>query len=314
MDISLIIPCYNEELNIKPFFSLCLKTFPQNLKIEYIFINDGSKDNTLKEIKDLIKENKNYNIIGLDFSRNFGKEAAMLAGLEKSTGQYVALIDADLQQHPKYVYEMYNYINENPDYDCIACYPAKRKDSKPFKILKKLFYKTINKLSDIDFYENASDFRLLKREVVNSLLELKEYHRFSKGFFSYVGYNCYYMPYQVEERKYGKTSWNFFSLIKYALDGIIGFSTFPLKIATFIGVIAFIISVLYAIIIIVQKLTLGINVDGYATIVCLILLFGGLQMIFMGILGEYLGRTYVETKKRPIYIIKKEYQTKERSE
>lgn len=305
MDLSIIIPCHNEELNIPILMEECRKTFEnEKINIEYIFINDGSKDNTFKEIKKLLE--KSEKIIGIDFSRNFGKEAAIYAGLKKSTGNYIALMDADLQQHPRYVLKMYNYINKHPEYDTIACYQEKRKEGKLISKLKKIFYKFINKMSDIEFYENASDFRLFNRKVAKSLLELKEYYRFSKGFFSWIGYETHYMPYTVNERKYGKSSWSFISLVKYAIDGIIGFSISPLKIATITGLISFIIAIVYLIIIIVQKVTVGIALNGYATIVCLILLFGGLQMIFIGIIGEYLGRVYIETKKRPIYIIKEE--------
>ncbi len=305
IDISIIIPCYNEEQNIPLLFEECQKTFDkQNINIEYIFINDGSKDHTFDAIKNIVL--KNNNVIGLNFSKNFGKESAIYAGLNKSLGKYIAIMDADLQQHPKYVLKMFNYIIDNPEYDIITCYQAIRKEGKVISFFKKLFYKLINKISEIEFYENASDFRLFSRQVANSLLELKEYYRFSKGFFSWIGYNNYYMPYEVEERKFGKSSWSFISLIKYALDGIIGFSISPLKISTYIGFIAFVISIIYMIIVLIQKIFIGIDVDGYATIVCLILMFGSLQMIFIGIIGEYLGRVYIETKKRPIYIIKEE--------
>lgn len=304
-DVSIIIPCYNEERNIPLLFEECQKTFKkQNFNVEYIFINDGSKDHTFDVIKSIAL--KNDGVIGLNFSRNFGKESAIYAGLNKSSGKYIVIMDADLQQHPKYVLEMYNYIVNNSEYDIITCYQKKRKERKIISFFKKIFYKLINKISEIEFYENASDFRLFNRQVANSLLELKEYYRFSKGFFSWVGYNNYYMPYEVEERKFGKSSWSFISLIKYALDGIIGFSISPLKVSTYTGVIAFIISIIYMIIVLIQKIFIGIAVDGYATIVCLILMFGGLQMIFIGIIGEYLGRVYIETKKRPIYIIKEE--------
>ncbi len=309
MDLTIIIPCHNEEKNISLLMSECEKTFQKKkINIEYIFINDGSKDNTFDEIKKLTNSTKN--IIGLNFSRNFGKEAAIYAGLKKSKGEYVAILDADLQQHPSYILKMYEYITENPEYDCITCYQEKRKEGKIISLFKKIFYKFINKISEIEFYENASDFRLFNKKIVNSILEMQEYYRFSKGFFSWIGYNTYYMPYKVNERKYGKSSWNFFSLIKYAIDGIVGFSISPLKVATFTGIITFIISIIYLIFIIIQKITVGIEISGYATIVCLILLFGGLQMIFIGIIGEYLGRVYIETKKRPVYLIKEEVKSK----
>lgn len=301
--LSIIIPCFNEEKNIPLLFDECMKTF-NDKKIEYIFINDGSKDKTYVEIKKLIKNFNDYNIVGINFSRNFGKEAAILAGLKNSSGDYVAIMDADLQQHPKYVKKMMDFLKNNPDYDEVACFQDKRKENKIVSALKGIFYSLINKVSDVKLQKNASDFRVLKRCVVEELINMPEYFRFSKGLFSFVGFNTYYMPYEVEKRKYGKSSWKLSSLFKYAFDGIIGFSTFPLKISTFIGVISFILSIIYLIIIVIQKFTVGIDIDGYPTIVCMILLFGGIQMIFLGIIGEYIGRIYLETKKRPIYIIK----------
>ncbi len=304
-DISLVIPCYNEEKNVSLFYKECSCIFnKKKLNVQYIFINDGSRDETFNEIRNLASENKN--IVGISFSRNFGKESAIYAGLKKSSGKYTCIIDADLQQNPKYVVEMYNYILNNTEYDSVCCYQEKRKEGFIKSILKKIFYKFINSISDVKFYKNASDFRLFNRKVLNSLLELKEYYRFSKGFFSWIGYKTYYMPYEVENRKYGKTTWSLFSLFRYAVDGIVGFSIRPLKIATFVGIVSFIMSVLYLIIILIQKLFVGISISGYATIVCLILFFGSLQMIFLGIIGEYLGRTYMETKKRAIYIIDEE--------
>ncbi len=309
--LSLIIPCYNEEDNIELFFLECLKVFGEDNNIEYIFINDGSKDNTLNNIKNLILKYKDYNINCLNFSRNFGKEAALYAGLKFSHGDFTAIIDADLQQHPKYVKKMVDFLKQNDSYDEVACYQEKRKENKLISFFKNIFYSLINQVSDVNFYKNASDFRVLKRNVVDAILSMPEYFRFSKGLFSFVGFNTYYIPYKVEKRKHGKSSWNFFSLLKYAIDGIIGFSVFPLKISTFVGVMSFILSIIYLIIIVIQKITVGIPINGYPTIVCLILFFGGLQMIFLGIIGEYIGRTYLETKKRPVYIIKDKLNYKE---
>ncbi len=306
MKLSLVIPCYNEEKNIEPFMKCCIETFGNNKNIEYIFINDGSKDNTFLEIKKIIEKYKNENILGISFSRNFGKEAAMLAGLKKSKGKFTALIDADLQQNPKYVKQMLEYIEGHGEYDCVTCYQEKRKEGKLLTWLKERFYSLINKISDVEFYKNASDFRLFNRKVLNSILDMKEYYRFSKGLFSYIGYNTYYMPYEVNERMYGKSSWSLFGLFKYALNGIIGFSVAPLKLATILGLITMILSLIYLIVIIIKKIFIGIAISGYPTIICLILIFGGLQMFLLGVIGEYLGRTYIETKKRPVYIIKGE--------
>lgn len=311
MKLSLIIPCYNEEKNIEPFMQCCIETFGNNKEIEYIFVNDGSKDNTFSEIKKIIKKYNSENILGINFSRNFGKEAAMLAGLKKSKGDYTALIDADLQQHPKYVKKMLEYIEKYDEYDCITCYQEKRKEKRLVIWLKEKFYDLINKISEVPFYKNASDFRLFNRKVLNSILEMGEYYRFSKGIFSYVGFNTYYMPYEVEDRLYGTSSWSLFGLFKYAFNGIIGFSIAPLKLATILGLMIMLFSLIYLIIVIIKKLVVGIAISGYPTIICLILIFGGLQMFLLGIIGEYIGRTYVELKKRPIYVIKDEI-TKEK--
>ncbi len=308
MNLTLIIPCYNEEENIKPFYEKCLATFfKETFNVNYIFINDGSKDNTLNEIKKLILNEKKSNIYCLNFSRNFGKEAAMFAGMQKSqklNTQYTVIIDADLQQDPIYIVKMYEFIHSNPDYDCVTCYQEKRKEGKILSFFKNTFYKIINKISEVPFYQNASDFRLINQKMLNALLQMTEYYRFSKGIFSWVGFNTYYMPYEVNKRIHGQSSWSILSLFRYAINGIIGFSTIPLKLATFTGTISFLASIIYGIIIIIQKLTVGIDIAGYPTIVCLILFIGGIQMILLGIIGEYLGKTYIETKKRPIYLIK----------
>ena len=242
MKLSLVIPCYNEEKNIEPFMECCIETFGNNKNIEYIFINDGSKDNTFSEIKKIIEKYNTENIFGINFSRNFGKEAAILAGLKKSKGTYTVLIDADLQQHPKYVKKMLEYIEKHDEYDCITCYQEKRKEKKLIIWLKERFYSLINKISEVPFYKNASDFRLFNRKVLNSILEMEEYYRFSKGIFSYVGFNTYYMPYVVNERLYGTSSWSLFGLFKYAFNGIVGFSVAPLKLATILGLITMLFS------------------------------------------------------------------------
>ena len=209
---------------------------------------------------------------------------------------------------------MLEYIEEHNEYDCITCYQEKRKENKFIIWLKEKFYSLINKISDIPFYKNASDFRLFNRKVLSSVLDMTEYYRFSKGIFSYVGFNTYYMPYEVNERKYGKSSWSLFGLFKYALNGIIGFSVAPLKLATILGLITMILSVIYLIIVIIKKLFIGIAISGYPTIICLILIFGGLQMFLLGVIGEYLGRIYVELKRRPIYIVRDEVTKVNKSE
>ncbi len=311
--VSLIIPCFNEEDNIYPFFDLCEKTLGEE-EIEYIFVNDGSIDDTFHKITNLVHEQENKNIVGVNFSRNFGKEAAMLAGFSKSTGEFVCIVDADCQQNPKYISEMLTILRENPEYDCVACYQEKRKESKILTFCKQVFYKSINKISNVHFEENASDFRTFRSDVVSAILSLNEYYRFSKGIFSWVGFNTYYMPYTVEERQFGTTSWSFKKLTKYAIDGFVGFSTAPLKIATWLGVGSALVSAIYFISVLIEKIVKGINVSGYTTIVCLILLIGGIQMILLGIIGEYLARTYIEVKRRPIYIIKSIDETAKRTQ
>lgn len=300
MDLSIIIPCHNEELNIPLLMDECEKVFAkEKINIEYVLVNDGSKDNTFREIKKLL--DRNIKVVGINFSRNFGKEAAIYAGLTKCCGKYAAIMDADLQQHPKYVLEMYNYLMEHPEYDAVSCYQAKRKENKIVALLKKLFYKSINKMSSVELYEDASDFRIFNRKVIDSLLEMKEGYRFSKGLFSWVGYNTYYMPYEVELRKYGTSSWSLKSLFRYAIDGILGFSTSPLKLATNTGIIGIIVSIIYLLVVLIKGTFVGINIA-----IFLILLFGSMNLLAIGIIGEYLGRVYVETKNRPPFIIKDE--------
>lgn len=309
--ITLIIPAYNEEENISPFYDECKETFKENeYNIEYIFINDGSDDNTYKRMKSLVEENKSEKIVVLNFSRNFGKEAAILAGLEHSNGDYTVIIDADLQQHPEYTLSMADILDKNADIDCVACYIEKRNESKLMISMKKFFYRMINRISDIKFEENASDFRMMRSCMVKSILSMKEYYRFSKGLFQWVGFNTYYMPYEVKDRNSGESKWSFRKLVSYAVDGFVGFSTAPLKISSWVGMVGACAGIIYFIIVLIQKLVYGINISGYATIVCLILIIGSIQMILMGITGEYIARTYIEVKNRPIYIIKEKYEEK----
>lgn len=310
MKLSFVIPCYNEETNVKLIHDEIAKSFLSRYKYEIIFVNDGSSDNTLKSLKEILKNSKTKIKI-VNFSRNFGKEAAIYAGLKEAKGDYISLIDADMQQDPKYVLEMVSFLEKNEEYDSVAMYQNKRKEGKILTFFKKSFYRIINKISDTKFQSNASDFRTFRKCVVNSVLELKEYYRFSKGIFSWVGYNTYYMPYEVKERATGTTKWSFKKLFKYALDGIISFTTAPLKMATYIGLLSSFASIIYLIFVIVQKLAWGIDIPGYATIITLILFLGGMQLFSLGIIGEYIGRNYIETKNRPIYIAKEILENKE---
>lgn len=309
--VSLILPCYNEEDNIYEMYKVCQNTLNKNYEYEYIFVNDGSEDSTFLKIQSLARENSSENIIGIDFSRNFGKEAAILAGLEKSSGDYLAIIDADLQQDPKYVNQMVEILEKNENVKMVSAYQDKRKESKILSFFKNSFYVLINKISETKFEKNASDFRVFKEIVKNAILEINEYNRFSKGIFSWVGFNTQFIPYTVNERFRGNTSWSFTSLFKYAINGFVSYSTLPLRISSFVGMITSIVAFLYMLFVLIQKLAFGIAVPGYATIVILILLFSGLNLISLGIIGEYLSKTYMEVKGRPKYLIQNIIENKE---
>ena len=305
MLLSLIIPCYNEEGNVEKFFFETNKAFAgKGFDYEFVFVNDGSRDSTHAKLKKLYEENENYNIQVLTFSRNFGKEAAIYAGLKAAKGEMVCLIDADLQQRPEVVLEMLDVMNGSEDTDCVAAYQAQRRENKIMNAFKSLFYKIINGVAEVDFVNGASDFRLMKRNVVEAILQMTEYHRFSKGIFSWVGFNTKYIPYKAEERENGKSKWGFGKLLKYAIDGIVSFSTFPLKLSAFVGFFSAIISIIYLVIVVIQKLAFGIDVPGYATIVVLVLFLGGMQLFSLGILGEYLSKIYVQVKNRPVFVLK----------
>lgn len=303
MKLSLVVPCYNEEKNVSLFYNAVKNDFSSaDFDYEIVFVNDGSKDGTFKELQKLCEGDIPVKIV--NFSRNFGKESAMYAGLKESEGDYVTIIDADLQQRPSIALDMVNMLDNEPDYDCVAAYQEERKESKLLVFFKNSFYKLINKFSDTEFIQGASDFRTFRRPMVEAILSMDEYFRFSKGLFSWVGFNTKFIPYEVEERATGISKWSFKKLFKYALEGILAFTTAPLRIATLIGLFSSFLSIVYLVIVVVQKLFFGIAVAGYATIVVLILLIGGLQLCGLGIIGEYIARTYIQTKNRPIYIAK----------
>lgn len=303
--LSLVVPCHNEQENVQKFFEEVNRVFAGQVDdYEFVFINDGSSDNTGKLLKELYHSQNRHKIQVLDFSRNFGKESAMYAGLEKSKGDLVCIIDADLQQRPEVVLEMLNVINANDELDCVTAYQEKRKEGKLITGMKSAFYKTINKISDIDFVNGASDFRIMRRSMVDAIINMSEYHRFSKGIFSWVGFNIEYIPYEVADRYAGKSNWSTSQLIKYALEGVVSFSTVPLKLSTFTGSLSAVAALIYMIIVIIKRLALGVEVPGYATIVVLILFLGGVQLFSIGVLGEYLSRMYIQVKNRPIYILK----------
>lgn len=305
MNLSLVIPCYNEEGNVERFFEEVNKAFSGKVDdYEFVFVNDGSTDATYQRLKHLYSSDDGNNIQVLTFSRNFGKEAAIYAGLTKAKGELVCIIDADLQQRPEVVLEMLEAINSEEDIDCVTAYQEKRNENAVVSFLKSSFYKLINKISDVDFVNGASDFRLMKRTMVDAILQMTEFHRFSKGLFGYVGFNTKYIPYRVAERESGQSKWGVRKLTKYALEGIFAFSTMPLRISIFIGILASVCSVIYLITVVIQKLAFGIDVPGYATIVVLLLLLGGLILFCLGIIGEYLSKMYIQVKNRPIYILK----------
>lgn len=302
MKLSLIVPCYNEEDNVEAFYEATRQAFAhKEFSYEIIFVNDGSKDLTQKKLQ-TIYEKKEENIVVVNFSRNFGKEAAIYAGFQKSSGDLVTIIDADLQQRPEIVLDMMEILDRDESIDCVAAYQEKRNEGKMISFLKKMFYKMINKTTEIEFHEGASDFRTFRRNMVNAILNLPEYYRFSKGIFSWIGFNTYYIPYTAEERNAGTSKWSVRKLFKYAMEGFISFTTFPLKIATGIGVFTSFCAIVYLIVVVIQKLCFGNPVPGYPTIVVLILLLGGIQLIILGIMGEYIARMYVQEKNRPIYI------------
>jgi glycosyltransferase involved in cell wall biosynthesis len=310
MKLSMIVPCYNEAENVQAFQDAVIAAFDGcGYDYELVFINDSSRDATLHNLKKLFAAQK-CPVKVASFSRNFGKEAGLYAGLAHSSGAYIALIDADLQQRPEIVREMVQLLDENPDTDVVAAYQDRRGEGKVLSFLKKRFYATINRLSKVTLQPDASDFRTFRRSVRDSMLEMTEYHRFSKGIFAWVGYNTMFIPYTACERHAGTSKWNFWKLLNYAIEGIIGYSTAPLRFSVYIGGFTAVAAVLYLISVICEKLFLGIDIPGYATTIVLILLLGSMQLFCIGIIGEYVGRTFEQTKNRPVYI-EKEYLTYE---
>ena len=304
MKLSLVVPCYNEAENVSAFQEAVLAAFNGcSYDYEIIFIDDGSRDATLYNLRKLHAAQK-CPVKVISFSRNFGKEAGLYAGLQHASGEYISLIDADLQQRPEIVRDMVNILDESPEYDVVAAYQDRRGEGKILSFFKKSFYAIINRLSDVTLQPDASDFRTFRRSVRDSILELGEYHRFSKGIFAWVGYDTCFIPYTACKRANGTTKWNFWKLTEYAIEGIIGYSTAPLRLSTCCGAVGGIASVLYLIWVILEKIIWGIDVPGYATIIVLILFLGSLQLFCIGIIGEYVGRIFEQSKDRPIYIAK----------
>lgn len=303
MKLSIVVPCYNEEKNVVPFYNKTVEIFGEQMAVtELIFVNDGSKDNTFEELKKIAFESE-YKIKIVNFSRNFGKEAALLAGLEHSEGDYTAIIDADLQQNPKYIIQMLEIIHNNPEYDGVVAYQEQRKEGKVLTWFKNCFYKLINSITEVEFVKSASDFRVLNRKMVDAILSLPERCRFSKGIFSWIGFKVYYMPYEVEERFAGTSKWSFWKLFSYAINGIVAFSDKPLIISSVIGFVLCVIAVVMMLGTIIKTILFGDPVAGYPTLASLILFLSGVQLFCIGIIGQYLAKIYTESKERPIYIL-----------
>ena len=304
MKLSLVVPCYNEAENVAAFQDAVIQAFSNcGYDFEIVFVNDGSKDATMYQLKKLFAA-QNCPVKVVSFSRNFGKEAAIYAGLKETSGEYVTLIDADLQQRPEIVLDMIKILDDQPEYDVVAAYQDRRGEGKVLSFFKKTFYKLVNKLSDVNLHADASDFRTMRRTVADSIIEMGEYHRFSKGIFAWIGFNTCFIPYTACARVAGESKWNFRKLFNYAVEGIIGYSTKPLRIATFLGGFTAVIAFLYLVIVVFEKLITGIDIPGYATIVVLILFLGSIQLFCIGIIGEYVGRTFEQSKNRPVYIPK----------
>ena len=303
--ISIIVPCYNEETALPLFYEELqkhIKNFSKNVNFEILFVNDGSKDNTLKILKELANQDSQVKYIS--FSRNFGKESAIYAGLENATGNYVTIMDADLQDPPYLLKDMYKAVTEE-NYDAVGTRRATRKGEPIIRsFFAKLFYKLINKMTPFEMVDGARDYFFMKRVVVDAILSLKEYNRYSKGLFSFVGFDVKWIEYNNIQRVAGTTKWSFWKLVKYALEGITAFSTTPLLISSGIGLLFCGISFLLILLIIFKTLILGDPTSGWPSLVCIIFMVSGIQMFSLGIIGQYLSKTYLEVKKRPLYFIK----------
>ena len=303
--VSIVVPCYNEEESIPLFYEEMQKIIKQMEKkctFEFVFVNDGSRDKTLEILRELAR--KDHKVRYISFSRNFGKEAGMLAGLEAATGDYITTMDVDLQDPPALLDEMFDTL-ESGEYDCCATKSTNREGySFLRKVFTKWFYAIIGKMSKTEMVPGARDFRLMTRQMVDAILSMKEYNRYSKGLFSFVGFNTKWIEFNIVDRQKGTSKFNFWKLFSYAIEGIVAFSTAPLVFAALIGIIFCIISFIMIIVIIIKTLAWGDPVGGWPSMVCIMFFVGGIQLFCTGIIGEYLAKTYLETKKRPVYIIK----------
>ena len=307
MLLSVIVPCYNEEENVPYFYEELMKLTPffeeKKLDLELIYVDDGSKDGTVSEVKKLNEKDDRVKLVS--FSRNFGKEAAIYAGFSKSKGDYVVMMDADLQDPPSLLPKMFRYIEEG--YDSVATRRVSRKGEPVIRsFFARLFYKLINKISKTDIVDGARDYRLMTRQVVDAILSLGEYNRFSKGIFGWVGFNTKWVEYENVERTKGETKWSFWGLFLYSIEGIIAFSTAPLAFASIMGVLFCVIAFVIIITIIVRSLFWQDPTSGWPSLVCIISMVSGVQLLCLGILGQYMSKTYLEVKHRPIYLVKEE--------
>ncbi len=300
--ISLIIPCYNEQEAVPLFYAEASRIVKDmDCEYEFVFVNDGSTDGTLAILKKLAEEDEHLTY--LSFSRNFGKEAAMYAGFCNVDGDYVAVMDADMQDPPELLPQMVELL-ESGEYDSVATRRVSRKGESPVRSwFARRFYQLINRISDADIVDGARDFRLMRREMVDAIVEMSEYNRFSKGIFGWIGFRTYWLPYENVERVAGETKWSFWKLFKYAIDGIINFSNAPLSIASWGGMIMTFVAFVYMIVTIIRRLLFGNPVAGWASTICIIMFIGGLQLFCLGIMGQYIAKTYMETKRRPHFII-----------
>ena len=306
MLVTIIVPCYNEEAALPYFLEAIQKTETEmtaayGCGFELLFVNDGSRDGTLSVLRRFAKEEPNVRY--LSFSRNFGKEAAMYAGLREAKGDYVVIMDADLQHPPAMLPEMYEGL-QSGEYECVAARRESRKGEPPIRsFFARCFYKLINRISDTEIVDGACDFRMMTRQMVDAIVSMGEYNRFSKGIFGWVGFRTKWLPYENVERVAGETKWSFWKLLLYSLQGIVGFSTVPLAIASVLGILLCFVSFLMVLYIIVKTLLFGDPVSGWPSLACMVMFMGGIQLLCMGILGQYLAKTYLETKHRPIYIL-----------
>lgn len=306
--LSVIVPCYNEEESVELFYEELMKNQEffdeQTVELELLFIDDGSRDRTVDKIRELRRRDGRVHFIS--FSRNFGKEAAMFAGLERSKGDYVVMMDADLQDPPALLPDMFRAVRDE-GYDSVATRRVDRKGEPPIRsFFARVFYKLMKKISKTEMMDGARDYRLMTRQMVDAILELREYNRFTKGIFGWVGFKTKWLEYENVERAKGETKWNFWKLFIYSIDGITAFSTVPLMLASLVGVLFCLFAFLLIVFIIVRKLIFGDPVSGWPSLVCIILMVSGVQCFCLGILGQYLAKMYMEVKKRPIYLVKEE--------